>query len=258
VRFRRIAELGDAVDRDEFILHYQPIVTLASGATDGYEALIRWQHPALGELAPLEFIPLAEECGQIVPIGRWVLREACCHIARLGESAGRMFEIAVNVSARQLQHPDFVTHVEDALRESGLAPEQLVLEITESVVIDTGDVETRLALLKQRGVQLALDDFGTGYGSLAYLQKLPVDIVKIDRSFTATIDEENGGEPLLRAIIGLGSALGTRLVAEGIERVTQSDLVTTLGCERAQGFHYGRPSAMQSFDVADVTHGPSS
>ena len=151
-----------------------------------------------------------------------------------------MFEIAVNVSARQLQHPDFVTHVEDALRESGLAPEQLVLEITESVVIDTGDVETRLALLKQRGVQIALDDFGTGYGSLAYLQKLPVDIVKIDRSFTATIDEENGGEALLRAIIGLGSALGTRLVAEGIERVTQSDLVTTLGCERAQGFHYGR------------------
>ena len=258
VRFRRVAELGDAVDRDEFVLHYQPIVTLASGVTDGYEALIRWQHPALGELAPLEFIPLAEECGLIVPIGQWVLREACCHIARLGESAGRAFEIAVNVSARQLQHPDFVAHVEDALHESGLAPQQLVLEITESVVIDTGDVETRLALLKEQGVQIALDDFGTGYGSLAYLQKLPVDIVKIDRSFTATIDEENGGEALLRAIIGLGSALGTRLVAEGIERVSQSDLIMSLGCERGQGFHYGRPSAMQSFDVPDVTRRASS
>ncbi len=133
-----------------------------------------------------------------------------------------------------------------------------MLEITESVVIDTGDVETRLALLKQQGVQIALDDFGTGYGSLAYLQKLPVDIVKIDRSFTATIDEENGGEALLRAIIGLGSALGTRLVAEGIERVTQSDLIMSLGCERGQGFHYGRPSAMQSFDVPDVTRRASS
>ena len=119
-----------------------------------------------------------------------------------------------------------------------------MLEITESVVIDTGDVEARLALLKERGVQIALDDFGTGYGSLAYLQKLPVDIVKIDRSFTATIDDGVGGEALLRAIIGLGSALGTRLIAEGIERGTQSDLIRLLGCERGQGYHYGRPSAM--------------
>ena len=237
VRYRRVAELGDAVDRAEFMLHYQPIVTLASGVTDGYEALIRWQHPTLGELAPLEFIPLAEECGLIVPIGQWVLREACAYIARLGDQTGRVLEIAVNVSARQLQHPDFVSHVEDALSESGLAPQQLVLEITESDATDTGDVETRHAL---------------GYGSLAYLEKLPVDIVKIDRSFTATIDEEGVGEALLRAIIGLGSALGTRLVAEGIERASQSDLITTLGCERGQGYHYGRPSAMASIDLPDV------
>ncbi len=175
-----------------------------------------------------------------------MLQEACLHIARLGATTGRTLEIAVNVSARQLQHPDFVSHVEDALRESGLPGEQLVLEITESVVIDTGDVELRLALLKEQGVQIALDDFGTGYGSLAYLQKLPVDIVKIDRSFTATIDADDGGEALLRAIIGLGSALGTRLIAEGIERETQSELIRTLGCERGQGFHYGRPAAMES------------
>jgi diguanylate cyclase (GGDEF)-like protein/PAS domain S-box-containing protein len=252
VRFRRVSELADAVERDEFTLHYQPIVTLASGATDGYEALIRWRHPELGELQPLDFIPLAEQGGQIVAIGRWVLQEACAHIARLGRTTGRVFEIAVNVSARQLQHPDFVSHVDDALRESGIAPEQLVLEITESVVIDTGDVEERLAQLKQRGVQIALDDFGTGYGSLAYLQKLPVDIVKIDRSFTATIDTDDDGEALLRAIIGLGSALGTRLIAEGIERATQSDLIRTLGCERGQGFHYGRPSAMRSVEPAQA------
>ncbi|MFL5900572.1 MAG: EAL domain-containing protein, partial [Solirubrobacterales bacterium] len=145
---------------------------------------------------------------------------------------------------------------EDALRESGLAPQQLVLEITESVVIDTGDVEARLALLKERGVQIALDDFGTGYGSLAYLQKLPVDIVKIDRSFTATIDQANGGEALLRAIVGLGSALGTRLIAEGIERGTQGDLVRKLGCERGQGYHYGRPAELHSPASAGVV--PSS
>jgi diguanylate cyclase (GGDEF)-like protein/PAS domain S-box-containing protein len=246
VRFRRVGELAEAVERGEFMLHYQPIVALVSGTTEGYEALIRWRHPVLGELLPGEFITLAEECGLIVPIGQWVLREACLQIARLCESTGSVLEIAVNVSARQLQHPDFVSHVEDALRESELAPELLVLEITESVVIDTGDVESRLALLKERGVQIALDDFGTGYGSLAYLQKLPVDIVKIDRSFTATIDNGDGGEALLRAIIGLGSALGTRLIAEGIERGTQSDLVRLLGCERGQGYHYGRPAAMQS------------
>ncbi len=248
VRFRRVAELAEAVEQGEFTLHYQPIVMLASGETDGYEALIRWRHPELGELLPSEFIPLAEESGLIVPIGRWVLREACLHIARVGAVADRVLDVAVNVSARQLQHPDFVSHVEDALSESGLPPERLVLEITESVVIDTGDVEVRLALLKERGVQIALDDFGTGYGSLAYLQKLPVDIVKIDRSFTATIDSDAGGEALLRAIIGLGSALGTRLIAEGIERPAQSDLIRTLGCERGQGFHYGRPSAMEPSD----------
>jgi diguanylate cyclase (GGDEF)-like protein/PAS domain S-box-containing protein len=250
VRFRRIGELGDAVDRGEFTLHYQPIVRLSSGSTDGYEALLRWQHPTLGEMPPLEFIPLAEECGLIVPIGRWVLEEACRHVASLSKATGNPYEIAVNVSARQLQHPDFVSHVEEALQRSELPPSRLVLEITESVVIDTGDVEERLALLKDRGVQIALDDFGTGYGSLAYLQRLPVDIVKIDRSFTATIDSDDAGEALLRAIIGLGNALGTRLVAEGIERESQSEIIRGLGCESGQGFHYGRPTPLSPVESA--------
>jgi diguanylate cyclase (GGDEF)-like protein/PAS domain S-box-containing protein len=241
VRFRRIAELGEALERDEFKLHFQPIVTLVSESTEGYEALLRWQHPTLGELPPLDFIPLAEESGLIVPIGRWVLREACVHAATLSSEGRRSLEIAVNVSARQLQHPDFVGHVDEALAASGLPPHQLVLEITESVLIDTGDVEQRLAELKERGVQIALDDFGTGYGSLAYLQRLPVDIVKIDRSFTATVDVDAQGEALLRAIVGLGNALGTRLVAEGIERASQGDVIRALGCASGQGFHYGYP-----------------
>jgi diguanylate cyclase (GGDEF)-like protein/PAS domain S-box-containing protein len=250
VRFRRIAELGEALERDEFRLHFQPIVALPSESTEGYEALLRWQHPELGELQPLEFIPLAEECGLIVPIGRWVLRAACLHAARVSRDAGKPLEIAVNVSARQLQHPDFVVHVEEALAASGLPPSQLVLEITESVLIDTGDVEHRLGKLKEQGVQIALDDFGTGYGSLAYLQRLPVDIVKIDRSFTARVDFDAEGEALLRAIVGLGNALGTRIVAEGIERASQGAVIGALGCESGQGFHYGRPAPPADCAVA--------
>src|SRR5439155_19020862 len=215
----------------EFRLHYQPIVALPSGEIYGYEALLRWQHPELGEVAPLDFIPLAEESGLIVPIGRWVLQEACMHAARLSAAADRELEIAVNVSARQLQHPEFVDHVEAALERADLPARCLVLEITESVLIETGDAaETRLAILKDRGVEIALDDFGTGYGSLAYLQRLPVDIVKIDRSFTASVDTDEAGQALLRAIVGLGNALGTRLVAEGIERESQSEMIQTLGC----------------------------
>jgi diguanylate cyclase (GGDEF)-like protein/PAS domain S-box-containing protein len=241
IRFRRIGELADAVDRDQLRLHYQPIVSLATGEVESYEALLRWEHPELGLLPPDEFIPLAEGSGLIVPIGRWVLREACRYAARLGRGAGRAIEIAVNVSARQLQHPDFVSHVEEALELSQLPPEQLVLELTESVVIDTSDVDSRLALLRAKGIKIALDDFGTGYGSLVYLQRLPIDIVKIDKSFTAAVDQDDAGKALLHAIVGFGTALGTRLVAEGIEREGQDAVVHELGVQNAQGFHYGKP-----------------
>jgi diguanylate cyclase (GGDEF)-like protein/PAS domain S-box-containing protein len=242
IRFRRTGELAEALDRGELQVHYQPIVELATGEVGGYEALLRWEHPLHGMLPPAEFIPLAEGSGSIVPIGAFVLREACLHAARLGAEHDRPLEMAVNVSARQLQHPDFVQHVEDALGFSGLEPERLVLEITESVVLDTGDVEERLAMLREKGIKIALDDFGTGYGSLAYLQRLPIDIVKIDRSFTATVDSDADGRALLRAIVGFGNALGTRLVAEGIERQGQDDVVQELGCQSGQGFHYGRPA----------------
>jgi EAL domain-containing protein (putative c-di-GMP-specific phosphodiesterase class I) len=170
-----------------------------------------------------------------------VLREACLYAAKLGRGGGKPIEIAVNVSARQLQHPDFVSHVEEALEHSKLPPEQLVLELTESVVIDTSDVDSRLEALRANGVKIALDDFGTGYGSLVYLQRLPIDIVKIDKSFTAAVDQDEEGKALLNAIVGFGTALGTRLVAEGIERQGQDDVVQELGVQNAQGFHYGRP-----------------
>jgi diguanylate cyclase (GGDEF)-like protein/PAS domain S-box-containing protein len=242
-RFNRIGELRRALEEPQFTLAYQPVVSLEPVDVVGLEALLRWQHPQLGEVAPLDFIPLAEESGLIVPIGRWVLREACLYASRLRDRLGRDVEIAVNVSARQLQHPEFVDHVDSALERAGLPPALLTLELTESVLVAAGDrVEQQLAALKSRGVKLALDDFGTGYASLAYLQRLPVDIVKIDRSFTAGIDTGEDDLALLQGIVGLGKALGLKLVAEGIERVAQQGIVHDLGCDGAQGFHFGRPA----------------
>jgi diguanylate cyclase (GGDEF)-like protein/PAS domain S-box-containing protein len=242
-RFKRIAELRVALAEDQFTLAYQPVVNLKPFEVTGFEALLRWQHPAHGEIPPLDFIPLAEESGLIVAIGRWVLQEACFYASRLRELLGRDLAIAVNVSARQLQHPDFVDHVDSALERAALPANLLTLELTESVLVAAGErVEQQLGMLKERGIKLALDDFGTGYASLAYLQRLPVDIVKIDRSFTANIDSGAEDLALLEGIVGLGKALGLELVAEGIERLAQQGIVQDLGCHGAQGFHFGRPA----------------
>ena len=242
-RFKRIAELREAIAEKQFTLAYQPVVNLDPFEVVGLEALLRWQHPTFGEVPPLDFIPLAEESGLIVQIGRWVLLEACFYASRLRELLGRDLEIAVNVSARQLQHPEFLEHVDDALHRADLPAHLLTLELTESVLVASGErAEQQLSTLKDRGVKLALDDFGTGYASLAYLQRLPVDIVKIDRSFTAKIDSGAADLALLEGIVGLGKALGLQLVAEGIERVAQQGIVLDLGCHGAQGFHFGRPA----------------
>jgi EAL domain-containing protein (putative c-di-GMP-specific phosphodiesterase class I) len=242
-RFKRIGELRRALAKKQLTLAYQPVVSLEPVEVVGLEALLRWQHPVLGEIAPLDFIPLAEESGLIVPIGRWVLTEACLYASRVQELTDRELTIAVNVSARQLQHPQFLAHVESALERSGLPAHLLTLELTESVLVAAGDrIEQQLAALKARGVKLALDDFGTGYASLAYLQRLPVDVVKIDRSFTARIDSVAADLALLRGIVDLGKALGLHLVAEGVEREAQHGIVQDLGCHGAQGFHFGRPA----------------
>jgi EAL domain-containing protein (putative c-di-GMP-specific phosphodiesterase class I) len=244
LRSRRVIELREAVELGQFTLDYQPVIDLAAYEIAGYEALLRWQHPTEGEVAPLDFIPLAEESGLIVPLGKWVLAEACRYGAMLQREMGREVGMAVNVSARQLQHPDFVGDVEAALSESGFPPHCLTLELTESVLLASGEhTEQRLAALKEIGIFLALDDFGTGYASLSYLQRFPVDIVKIDRSFTDTIDSGTADLVLLKGIVDLGNALGLNLVAEGIQTPAQHEVVRGLGCHSAQGFYFGYPRA---------------
>ncbi len=250
-RSRRIAELREAIDRREFTLHYQPLVDLETHTISGYEALARWHHPTEGVLGPVEFIPLAEETGLIVPLGSWVLDEACARGAELQAAHGRNVQMSVNVSARQFQHPDFVSHLERALQESGFAPRCLMLELTESVLVTSESaLEQALARLKEIGVTLALDDFGTGYASLSYLQRFPVDVVKIDRSFLAEIHDPAADVILLRGIIDLSKGLGLNTVVEGVETEAQHHLVRSLGSHGAQGFYFGYPARVAQRDLS--------
>jgi diguanylate cyclase (GGDEF)-like protein/PAS domain S-box-containing protein len=242
-RSQRIAELREGVGHEEFRLDYQAVVDLDRNEITGYEALVRWEHPTLGELPPGEFIPLAEETGLIVALGEWVLREACTEATNLHRLHGRPVHMSVNVSARQLHHPDFFRHVSRALDASALMPNLLTLELTESTLLASDErVARTLQKIKELGVFLALDDFGTGYASLSYLRQFPIDVVKIDRSFTANAGTENGALVLLKGIIDLGHALELNLVAEGIETPEQHTIVRRLGCHQAQGFYFGRPS----------------
>ena len=242
-RSQRIGELREGIARGEFRLDYQAVVDLDRHEIIGYEALVRWEHPTEGELPPGEFIPLAEETGLIVALGEWVLTEACMEATRLCRLHGRQMHMSVNVSARQLHHPDFLRHVRHALDKSALTPSLLTLELTESTLLTSDErVARTLETIKGLGVVLALDDFGTGYASLSYLRQFPIDVVKIDRSFTANVESKDGDLVLLKGIIDLGHALQLNLVAEGIETSEQHTIVRRLGCQQAQGFYFGRPS----------------
>jgi len=234
-------ELQRALELNQLEVHYQPVVRLDEQADYGVEALLRWMHPTRGTIPPLQFIPLAEETGQIVAIGRWVLQEACRQGARLHERFPRTppLTMSVNLSVKQLQSETIVDDVRGALEESGLPPSALVLEITESVMMaDTDLAVRRLEELKSVGVLLAMDDFGTGYSSLSYLSRFPVDILKMDRSFLSPEHEESG---LIAAIIALGTSLTLDVVAEGIELPEQMASLQNLGCDLGQGFLFARP-----------------
>ena len=245
------ADLRRALERHELLLHYQPIVDLPTGRPVGAEALLRWQHPERGLLPPLEFIPLAEESGLIVPIGYWVLEEACRSASRWPRRA-QPLHVSVNLSARQLQEPDLVDRVREALRAARLEPSRLVLEITESLImLETRTIIPRLRALKTLGLRLAIDDFGTGYSSLSYLQNLPVDVLKIDQSFIRgrTPSGSKGLSPLARGIVDLGKAMHLVMVGEGIERIEEADALRASGCELGQGYHFSRPVPEKDFQA---------
>ena len=238
--------LRRGLEREEFCVEYQPIIDLASGTLSGVEALVRWQHPTRGRVSPAEFIPLAEETGLIIPLGRWVLEEACrqgaAWAARADGAEGAAFSISVNVSGRQLGRPEFVGEVEAALEASGLDPARLTLELTESTIITHPEIaRTRLIDLKVLGVRLAIDDFGTGYSALSYLRQFPIDVLKIDKSFVDPIAGAGRPVALAAAIVALGDALGLRTVAEGVESAAQAEALARMGCPLAQGFHFSRP-----------------
>ncbi len=241
-------DLSVAQEQEQFRVVYQPIYTLRDLTLIGVEALIRWQHPTRGQLGPQEFIPTLEASGKIVEVGRWVLVEACTQ-AQAWRAAGNDLSVAVNVSAHQLATDNIVDHVGDALATSGLPAAALTLEITETALMgDLDAVATRLNQLKHLGVQIALDDFGTGYSSLSHLQRFPVDILKIDRSFIADIGRFGDSDAIIHSLVQLGHDLGVRTLAEGVETREQLDHVRVLGVDDVQGFLLSRPLHAGSLD----------
>ena len=234
-------DLREALAKDEFVLAYQPTVCLSDMSPNGVEALIRWHHPARGVVQPNEFIPLLEETGMIIEVGRWVLQQACCQGA-CWRAAGHAISIAVNVSGRQLDSDEIVADVAHALAASGLEPGALTIEVTETTLMrDVEDTSRRLSALKNIGVRIAIDDFGTGYSSLAHLQRFPVDALKIDRSFITGLAHSDQGETLIRTLVQLGKSLSIETFAEGIEETDELSLLRHEDCDSGQGFLFARP-----------------
>jgi diguanylate cyclase (GGDEF)-like protein/PAS domain S-box-containing protein len=239
-------ELQHALENGEFVLHYQPLVTLETERISGLEALVRWQHPERGLIPPLEFIPLAEESGLIIPLGRWVLQTACKEARRLQHlyPMNPPLSMSVNLSARQLQSPTIVADVCEAIEESGIEPSTLTLEVTESAMMKNIELSVlRLRELRNLQVRIAIDDFGAGYSSLGYIRQFPVDILKVDKSFIARIDEGDEELALAAAIIDMAKVLNLRPVAEGVERIEQFERLVELGCDTAQGYYFAKPGS---------------
>jgi EAL domain-containing protein (putative c-di-GMP-specific phosphodiesterase class I) len=230
-------------------VHYQPIVDLPSGRPASFEALVRWEHPQRGLIPPNDFVPLAEETGLIVPLGRWVLDTAAKQAFAWLERFEQPFSMAVNVSARQLLEDGFVADVIEVLRDSMLPPELLTLEVTESIFLtDLEQTARLLRQLKSVGVRLAIDDFGTGYSSLSYLENFPIDFIKIDRSFVASLLDPAKPATLVHTIIDLARRLGVPAIAEGIEKTSQFIELRELGCLLGQGFLFSRPLDAKSME----------
>lgn len=252
VRLQQLeSELRGAIEREELRVHYQPTVSLESGRISGFEALVRWQHPERGLIPPIDFLPNAEDTGMIIEIDRWVLRQACQQMRewqdRLPSTRG--IKINVNLSCKQFMQPDLVEHVKQTLSETGLAPQSLRLEITETVVMEDGDRAMKiLEELRVLGVEVSLDDFGTGYSSLSYIHRFPVTTLKIDRSFIERIGGHENGE-IVRTVVAMARNLGMEVVAEGVETVEQLIQLKAISCDQAQGFYFSKPVTSEAAAV---------
>jgi EAL domain-containing protein (putative c-di-GMP-specific phosphodiesterase class I) len=243
-RFSIETELRRALDKDQLRLFYQPLINLKSGEVAGFEALARWTHEERGEIGPTEFIPVAEESGLILTLGRWAMDAACKTLATWDEQAGEKLPlyVSVNLSAIQVARDDVAGLVESALRSSGLSGDRLSLELTESSIVQDPVRATRVFdALKALDATVAMDDFGTGYSSLAYLQRLPIDVLKIDKSFVSGMMVDPDAVAIVRAVLSLAEALGMSTTAEGIETVELATTLATLGCASGQGFYFARP-----------------
>ena len=245
------SDLRRAIEHHEFRVHYQPILSLESGLPTEVEALVRWEHPERGLVPPADFIRVAEESGLILPIGWWVLTEACRQVRawQVAYAHEWPLSVSVNLSPRMFRHPTLVAEVRRILAETELEPHFLRLEITESVMVEGEDAARTLAELKRLGVQLAIDDFGTGYSSLSYLQELPIDILKVDRSFVKRLGQDGESLEIVRLIIGLAKTLGLDVVGEGIETDEQRETLRSLGGDRGQGFLFARPMTAEDAEA---------
>ncbi|WP_428503440.1 EAL domain-containing protein [Roseateles sp.] len=247
-RFELTHALRHANEAAQFRLEYQPQVRLSDGALIGAEALLRWRHPTRGPISPAEFIPLAEDTGLIIPIGRWVLETACAQAARWQGQPGKPQQVAVNVSARQLRQPDFIETVDFILAETGCPAHALELEVTESLLLEDAEAAIELlGALTARGVRVAIDDFGTGYSSLSYLRRMPVRTLKIDRSFVSELGQDAHVAAIARTVIVLARSLNLDVLAEGVETAEQAAWLQREGCDWAQGWHFGRPMPAEDF-----------
>jgi len=236
-----------ALERNEFMLHYQPKADLASGVVSGLEALLRWQHPQRGRIAPAEFVPILEETGLIVPVGEWVLQTVCEQI-KIWQTRGIVVPpVAVNISAQQFHRPDFDAQVEALITRSGVDCSLIQLEITESMLMrDPAEAAVMLSRLKRMGLMLSIDDFGTGYSSLAYLKRFPLDALKIDRTFVRDLTPDSNDGEIALAIISLAHNLKLKVVAEGVETEAQMNFLRSHGCDEMQGYLFARPLSVES------------
>jgi EAL domain-containing protein (putative c-di-GMP-specific phosphodiesterase class I) len=249
-RVRIEGALRNALERNELVLHYQPQVDLNSGVVVGMEALLRWQHPELGMVAPNRFIGVAEETGLIVPIGAWVLRTACEQAKAWHQAGFQKLRVAVNLSARQFASPDLISEIETVLSDTGLPPDSLEIELTESLFMsDVAQAVELMHKMKGLGINLSIDDFGTGYSSLSYLSRFPIDVLKIDRSFVNDISDDVNDAAIVASIIALAHNLKLAVIAEGVETPEQLHYLRHHGCDEMQGYYFSKPLAAGDFEA---------